>query len=127
MVKVALVGIGGYGARHLSVLRTLQNYGLCRLCAVVDPFADRQTEVVAGLQSDGIAVYSDLAPVLECDEIEAIFLATPISLHASQTVASLEAGKHVFLEKPPCISLEDFGAMKTAQKRSEKVCAVGFQ
>lgn len=126
-VHVALAGIGGYGARHLSVLRTLQEFGWCRLMAVADPFAARHPATVEALKADGVLIGNDLTCLLERTEVEAIFLATPLPLHAAQTIAALNADKHVYLEKPPCVHMDDYHRMASAQKKSKKLCAVGFQ
>ena len=128
MRNVALVGIGGYGQEHLRVLRTLQAGGACRLAAVADPFAHaRQPETVAALESENVAVYDDLPRLLERSDVEAIFLATPIALHAAQATLALQAGKHVYLEKPPCATLGEHAQMRAAQKAAGKICVVGFQ
>ncbi|HVF10259.1 MAG TPA: Gfo/Idh/MocA family oxidoreductase [Abditibacteriaceae bacterium] len=126
-LRLGLVGIGGYAQQHLSVIRTLQGNGQCRLMAVADPFADRQAETVLALQSEGVAIYADLPRILERDDIDAVFIATPIHLHAPQAIAALEAGKHVYLEKPPCPTLGQWQQIVAAQEAAAKVCVVGFQ
>src|SRR5687767_9738326 len=97
-VRLGLVGIGGYAQQHLSVIRTLQGNDQCRLAAVADPFADRLPETVLALQSEGVEIYADLPRLLERDDIDAVFIATPIHLHSAQAIAVLTAGKHVYLE-----------------------------
>ena len=125
--RVALVGLGGYARQHLTLLDTLHHAGLCQLVAVADPFAARHPEVVAALGSQGTQLCDSLETVLEREDVEAVFLATPIPLHANQTVRALNAGKHVYLEKPPCATLGEWEAMNAAQTAAGRVCAVGFQ
>ncbi len=128
-MNVGLVGVGGYGQEHLRVLRTLQAGGVCRLTAVADPFArERQPETVAALESDNVAVYDDLPGLLARDDVTAVFIATPIPLHVTQTTLALQYGKHVYLEKPPCATLGEHAQMRAAQQESGgKTCVVGFQ
>ena len=125
--RVALIGLGGYARQHLTSLDTLHHAGLCQLVAVADPFAARHPEVVAALHSQGTQLCDSLETVLERADVEAVFLATPIPLHANQTVRALNAGVHVYLEKPPCATIGEWEAMNAAQEAAGRVCAVGFQ
>ncbi len=124
---IGIIGIGGYAQVHLRALRTLHHAGLCRLVAVADPAAGRFPEVCAGLRSEGIDILEDSHALLERSDLDAIVIATPIWLHARQAIAALQAGKHVYLEKPPCATLAEFEEITAAQHASGKVCAVGFQ
>jgi predicted dehydrogenase len=125
--RVALVGLGGYARVHLTQLQTLHSAGLCQLVAVAEPFMERHGEVIAALRNQGICVHEAVETLLQNESVDAVFLATPIHLHARHTIAALDAGKHVYLEKPPCASLQEWHAMRAAQQRAGKVCVVGFQ
>ena len=66
----------------------------------------------------------DYAQLLAHPGLDAVFLATPTTLHADQIIAALEAGKHVFSEKPLALNLadclrveEDGGEASAARKR----------
>jgi len=63
--------------------------------------------------------------VLAMDDIDAVVLATPTQMHASQTLACLEAGKHVQVEIPLADSLADAEACVAAQERAGLVAMVG--
>ncbi len=126
-IAVGLIGIGGYGHQHLSALRTLQGAGICRLAAVADPFAFQHASDVAALKTEGVEVYESAKELCARDEIEAVFIATPIPLHVPQTLMALNAGKNVYLEKPPCATLGELGQLETAQNAIGKTCTVGFQ
>jgi predicted dehydrogenase len=126
-LSIGLIGIGGYGQRHLSTLSALQAGGLCRIAAIADPFASRHESVVAALRAGNTAIHEDIAGLLSDETIEACFIATPIPLHVPHTLAALEAGKHVYLEKPPCVTLDEWAQLNAAQKNSGKRVAVGFQ
>jgi predicted dehydrogenase len=106
---------------------SLQSGGLCELAAIADPFASRFDEAVAALRAENIGIYEDVAKMLQNADIDACIIATPIPLHVPQTLAALDAGKHVYLEKPPCVTLEELEQLRSAQEASGKVCAVGFQ
>lgn len=124
---VGLVGIGGYGRTHLNNLLSLQSVGLCRLVAVADPFADRHPEIAAGLRAEQVEIYDEATQLFEREEIDAVFIASPIPLHVPQTLQAFAAGKHVYLEKPPCVTIGEQKQLLRAQKNAGKQCAVGFQ
>ncbi len=58
--------------------------------------------------------------------IDAVIIATPHNCHARQTMRALEAGKHVLVEKPMCLTLDELEAIKAAQAASGCAVMVGF-
>src|SRR5262249_19867359 len=60
------------------------------------------------------AAYCDLLALLRDTRVEAVFIASPNALHASQTLAAARAGKHVLVEKPMATTLGDAGAIGRA-------------
>ena len=69
---------------------------------------------------------SDFEEVLHDAEIDAILIATRHKEHAAQAVAALDAGKHVFIEKPMAVTLEECRRIYDAVQRSGKQLMVGF-
>jgi len=69
----------------------------------------------------------DYRKLLERDDIEAVVIATPLSLHAQMTVDALDAGKHVFVEKTMAWSVEHCKQMVLAARRNRRVLQVGHQ
>ena len=67
--------------------------------------------------------YHDLAA---SPEVDAVLIANPNAYHAPVTLAALEAGKHVLVEKPMCINLREADEIIAAQKRSGKCVQVGY-
>lgn len=64
--------------------------------------------------------------VLKDDEVDLVMITTRHNLHANMTVKSLEAGKHVFVEKPLALNTEELDAVINAQQTSGKTVMVGF-
>jgi predicted dehydrogenase len=94
-VNVALVGLGYWGpnlARNLVVARGGRLHTLC----------DARPEQLSRFsgQYPSAATSSDIATVLSDSEVDAVVLATPIEAHYALARLALEAGKHVFVEKP---------------------------
>lgn len=67
--------------------------------------------------------YQDL---LEDSQLDAVIITTRHNLHARQVIESLEAGKHVFVEKPLALNLEELDAIRAAYEKSGKSLTVGF-
>jgi 2-hydroxy-4-carboxymuconate semialdehyde hemiacetal dehydrogenase len=70
-------------------------------------------------------VTTDLADSLAIQELDAVILCTPTQMHASQSIACLEAGKHVQVEIPLCDVYADGQAVAALQKQTGKVAMVG--
>lgn len=68
--------------------------------------------------------YADFADLVADTDVELIVIATPHALHAPMAVQALRAGKHVIVEKPMCVSLEECEAMIKAVEESGKLLAV---
>jgi predicted dehydrogenase len=98
---------------------------------VIDGFPDAQ--VVAGWDADWergqtqcgkyrLVFERDLDALLRRDDIDAVFVASPTNKHAEHTIAATQAGKHVLLQKPMALTLEDCDAIIAAVHR----CGVKF-
>jgi predicted dehydrogenase len=71
-------------------------------------------------------VYSDLDEALRDDHINAVYVASPVFLHAPQTLASLRAGRHVLCEKPMAMNLAEAESMVQAAQAAGKVFGVAY-
>ena len=96
-ISVAVAGAGAFGRRHLDALAVIPGV---EVAAVVDPSGELAQRVASEYGIDSSATALD--DVLARDDVDAVILATPTPLHASQAIACLEAGKHVEVEIPLC-------------------------
>jgi myo-inositol 2-dehydrogenase / D-chiro-inositol 1-dehydrogenase len=119
--RVGVVGLGGIGVRHARLLRELAE---AELVGVAELDGSRRESIAAEL---GAAPYADWRHLLESERLDALFVATPPATHADPTVAALDAGLHVFVEKPLARTAADAAAIVAAAERSGCVCAVGYQ
>jgi len=94
-VGIALVGMGWWGQKMLSVLQAAPQD--IRVVRAVEPNIETVRELCA---SRNIALSADYADALSDPDVEAVVLATPHSLHTAQIAAAVGAGKHIFCEKP---------------------------
>ena len=102
-LRVGIVGLGRLGRRHAENLA--QRVPRAELVAACSPVADERRWAQESL---GVRrVYTDYAALLADAGVDAVFLVTPTSLHAEQIIQALQAGKHVFCEKPLSLDLAD--------------------
>ncbi|MFJ8438824.1 Gfo/Idh/MocA family oxidoreductase [Kitasatospora griseola] len=119
-VRVALAGGGAFGAKHAAALRRIKGV---EVTAVVSSTLDR-AQAFAAEHGIGRGV-ATLDEALAMDDVDAVILATPTPMHAAQTLACLEAGKHVQVEIPLAASLADAEECLIAQQRTGLVAMVG--
>jgi len=67
---------------------------------------------------DGVRLYNDFAQVLNDPDVDAVCIATPVPIHARQSIAALEAGKHVLSEVTACYTLEEGWDLIAAVERT---------
>lgn len=122
-IRVALIGVHGYGARHLDNLRRLENDGAARLVAVADPRPPED-----GALGAGVEVFANLDDLLGSGVApDVVVIATPIQAHAPLAHAAIAAGADVYLEKPPVASMEQYEALKIAAEQAGVAVQTGFQ
>src|SRR5947209_255101 len=121
MVRIAVVGSGYIGQEHARAIRAHPEAELA-LVVGTPRSAAAVGRVAAGM---GAGASTDYAAALADRSIEVIYLCTPNRLHAEQAVAALEAGKHVFCEKPLCTTLDDCHRLIEAVERSGRQFMVG--
>ena len=119
-IKVALAGAGAFGIKHLDGIKNIPDVQVVSLVgrelAKTQEVADRY-----GIRH----VTTDLADSLAILEVDAVILCTPTQMHAAQTMACLQAGKHVQVEIPLADSLRDAQAVVALHKQSGRVAMCG--
>ncbi len=120
MLKLGLIGCGSWGGNLLRNLVGLENMQLKWVCDA-DPIklanAKKQYASVKGT-----TVFTD---ILEDDEVDGVVVATPPISHATMAKQVLQAGKHVFVEKPLALNAEDAYSLVKLADRKKKILMVG--
>ena len=108
MVTIGIIGAGRIGKVHLeSITNHVPN---ATVKAVADPFMNDSTR--AFLESFGVKnIYTDYKQILADPEIDAVLVCSSTDTHAAISVEAIEAGKHVFCEKPVDHSLAKIQAV----------------
>ncbi|MBG6185033.1 putative dehydrogenase [Arthrobacter sp. CAN_A214] len=121
--RIALVGVHGYGARHLANLQRLQLDGKVQLVAVADP-----NPPAPGALDPSVEVFGTLDELLAGGPApDVVIIATPIHTHAGLGIAALSAGADVYLEKPATASLEQYRQLLDAATAANRSVQIGFQ
>jgi predicted dehydrogenase len=95
-----VIGLGEIGQHHLEGLRRSPD-------ATVNAIADPRRELAETAGSGGARIYTDYRELLEDDEVAAVSVCVPHHLHLEITLAAIEAGKHVLVEKPLALSVDE--------------------
>jgi len=120
--NVAVVGTGYIGVEHTKAIAASPRAQLHTICAT-----QRSEGTARGLMSTYGAgrVVTDYGSVVSDPDVDIVYLCTPNSLHEPQAVAALEAGKHVFVEKPLAVTVEQCQSVVDASRRSTGKVMVG--
>lgn len=125
-LTLAHIGVGGMGGYHLNEMVQRMNKGEVNIAAVCDVDQTRldRAAKTAGPQA---VPYRDYRHILERKDIDAVVIGTPDHWHAVQTVHAAECGKHVYVEKPACCTIEEGKAMVRAANANKISVQVGSQ
>ena len=122
-LRVGIAGLGRLGKRHAEQI-ALRTRG-AQLVSACSPLS---AELAWARHELGVqTLHEDFAAFVRDPQLDAVLLVTPTSLHADQAIAALEAGKHVFIEKPLALNVEDCERVQqVAARRPDPVAMVGF-
>lgn len=133
MVRVALTGVGFMGKTHLGVYQKLPDVKLEALCDVRGE-AMEITSLAAGgnieassgsIDLSGVRKYTDFDRMLSEGGFDYVDVCLPTNLHADYSIRALDAGFHVFCEKPMALTAPEADRMLKAVQRSGKLFSVG--
>jgi len=129
MIRLALVGFGGYGGGLIEVIQRVADRAGCRLVAAADARLSALPEEAKKLAEAGVELFDDALRMFDAlrGRCEAVYVATSIGTHAPLTIAAAQAGYHVHCEKPPAATVQEIDAMLAALRAAGRFCLVGFQ
>ncbi|MFP4145382.1 MAG: Gfo/Idh/MocA family protein [Phycisphaeraceae bacterium] len=123
-LRVAFIGAGGIAARHLEALAKWDDAEVVALVDVNEEMMARHAEQFG---VDKKHLYTDSAEMLARVEPGAVSVCTPNGLHKENTIAALDAGAHVIVEKPMAMTGEEAQEMVDAAERNDRKLVIGFQ
>lgn len=123
-VRYGFIGTGTQGCNLLKFLTTIPEGRCLAICDIYPPNLKKGVETI-GAHPD---TYEDYRRLLDRKDIDAVMIATPLYLHARMVLDSLDAGKHVFIEKSMFFKEEDAAQInKAAAAHPKQALQVGLQ
>ncbi len=110
LLRLAIVGVGWAGSRHVEAVRELGQQ--VEVVGLVDPDAEFLAKKSVELGID--KTYVEYEDALADEKVDAVSICSPHSFHCAQTLAAVEAGKHVLVEKPMAMDVEEATRMLAA-------------
>lgn len=126
-MPIALIGCGGMGSNHLGLL--VKDKAV-KVMAVSDVDKNRlgtAVKTVEGAGHESPQAIEDFRKILDDPKIKAVWIAMPDHWHAPATILAVNAGKHVYVEKPCSHNLREGRLMIEAARKNKKVVQVGTQ
>lgn len=126
-VTVAVIGTGGMGGNHIRQLAGRSDVDIAWLCDVDEVRLANAADVVKQAKGKAPQTTKDMRRVLEDKTVAAVWIATPDHWHTPAALLALEAGKHVYVEKPCSHNVREGRLLVDAAARTGKVVQVGTQ
>lgn len=123
-IGIAVIGVGGMGGGHLGGLIKRAADDNVRVGGVCDVYQRRLSRAMESSKAPG---HLDYRRILDRPDIDAVLIATPDHWHAKIAIDALEAGKHVYVEKPMTHTIEQALALRDTVRRAGKILQVGPQ
>jgi predicted dehydrogenase len=122
LLRVGVVGAGPIAQfAHFDACRKARNIQLYSICDVAPDLLRRMDEIHRPQTT-----YTDYDELLADSQVEAVVIATSDAFHVPLARKALEAGKHVFVEKPLGLGIEECESLATTVKASQSVFQIGF-
>lgn len=127
ILNAAIIGCGMIGrGKHAGTITAQRDMKLVALCDIIP---ERAHELAAMHNLTDAAIFQDYREMIsdESLDIDIVYVCTPNPLHCEMAVAALEAGKHVFVEKPLACTKAECDAIIAAARSAGRQVSVGFQ
>jgi predicted dehydrogenase len=127
-LNFAIIGLNGRGYAHLAAIKA--NKASARVASVCDVDADILQKFATTAEKEMAEApvrEKDFRKVLDSHDVDAITIATPDHWHAPMAISALQAGKHVYLEKPCSHNPGEGEMLVAAQKKYSKLVQLGTQ
>ena len=127
--RIGLIGVSGYARIYLDLALAAQARGEIDLCAAVIINPGEEAAHETKLRALGCEIHRDYEEMLRAQNgrLDLCLVPTGIPWHARMTLAALQAGAHVLVEKPLAGSLAEVAAIRAAEQATGRFVAVGFQ
>lgn len=126
-VNVAVIGTGGRSKAFLKSAANMKEMKIAACCDVDQTRMDKFLGTASEWLDYKVKPEKDFRKVLENKDIDAVIIVTPEHWHAPMAIAAMQAGKHVYLEKPCSHNLFENDLLVQVYKKTGMVCQMGNQ
>ena len=123
-INIAVVGMGGRGNYHARILTKFQEEGTCQVVAVCDVYQKRLNAFKQRFNCFGSLDYRE---VVNRKDVDAVVITTPDHWHAAISLAAMDAGKDVYVEKPMTHTIEEARRLVEKVRETKRILQVGSQ
>ncbi|MDR2754002.1 MAG: Gfo/Idh/MocA family oxidoreductase [Oscillospiraceae bacterium] len=123
-LRIGIIGTGGIAGAHMRSYQKLENV---EVVAGADCIPGKAKAFFERFEAPEALAFNSAEALLRAVELDAVSVCAYNQAHAECTVAALEAGCHVLLEKPLCVTMAQAAQILQAEKKSGKIVSVGFQ
>jgi len=126
-VRIAVTGVRGRGGDHVRGILNLKDVQIAAICDVNRNVVDKTMKAVEDQEGRKPAYFQDFRKVCEDKTIDAVTIATCNHTHSLLAVWALQAGKHVYVEKPVSHNVWEGRKVVEAARKYRKICQAGTQ
>ena len=123
-IRLGVIGCGGRGRGVSGIFARNPEIRIVALC---DVWAQRVSQAAETLHAENAAKFNDYRRLLDEDQTDAIYIATPDHWHCPISIDALNAGKDVYCEKPLSLTIDEGPAVVSAARENGRICQTGMQ
>lgn len=125
-VRTAFIGVGARGSGHVAHMLSIEGVEIKAICDIHEPTALASVKRCTDKGLPAPTAYTkgpdDYKRMLERDDIDIVIISTPWEDHVRQSVDTMNAGKHAFIEVPAAITVEGCWELVDAAEKNQKNC-----
>lgn len=122
--KFGIIGCGNVSSKHVEAISSLEN---AKLIAVVDIIEEKVKRCVEKYKNSEVKIYTDYQEMLRKENIDVVCICTPPMTHAEIGRVVAETRKHIIVEKPIALSIEDADRLIYFCKKNKVKLGVVYQ
>ena len=126
-LNFGVAGVHSRGLAHINAILALKNITIGYICDVDSEVAEKAALIVEKATGKKPKIYADIRRLLEEKDLDVLSIATPDHWHAPMTILAVQAGKHVYVEKPVCHNLHEAELLIELSKKYKNVVQYGCQ
>jgi predicted dehydrogenase len=126
-VNLGIAGLNGRGQALILTAAQMSDVAITALCDVDNLVFEKSQIALKNQHRSKAKTYADVRKLLENKDLDALTIATPDHWHTPMAIMAMQAGKHVYLEKPCCHNPQEGEWLVAAQQKTGRVLQIGNQ